>query len=125
MTMTTPTQDRARTAQDLLADADADFAAGDMALGSLNMWKAARCAVETAARTRGWASETPADLLIAVRRLAEDADDPMALRAAFGVAGKFEANARIEFMESQEDFEDCAKITRGFVRRVLALAGER
>lgn len=122
--MTTLTQDRARTAQDILADADADFASGDMALGSLNMWKAARCAVETAARTRGWASDSPEDLLIAVRRLAEYADNPMALRAGFGVAGKLEANARYEFMDSEEDFEDCVEIARGFVRRVLALADE-
>ena len=122
--MTTLTQDRARTAQDLLADADADFASGDMARGSLVMWNAARRAVESAARTKGWASDSPADLLIAVRRLSEDADNPMALRAGFGVAGKLEANARCEFMVSREDFEDCVKIVRGFIRQILALADE-
>ena len=119
--MTTLTQDHAQTAQDLLAAADCAFASGDNLGGSKKMWDAACHAVKAVAQRRGWRCDSREDLLAAARRMDGESDSPLTLRGGFGAAGKFKANSRYDFMESEDDFDLTRQIVRDFISRVLAL----
>ena len=121
MTTLTPTQDRARTAQDLLADADADFAAGDWLGGSKKMADAASCALKAVAEKRGWRCDSREDELKIARRLSNETGDDFIVSAYGGAVGYFYHNATYGFMECEDDLELTRRLTLGFMRRVLAL----
>ena len=114
------TQEHAQTAQDFLAVADDEFAAGDMLQGSEKMWGAAAHAVMAVAQQRGWHFGSHGALRIAVRRLAEESGD-RALPGGFGTAERFHANFYHDFMERDDDFDFTKDIVRDFVARVLSL----
>ena len=114
------TQEHAQTAQDFLAVADDEFAAGDMLQGSEKMWGAAAHAVMAVAQQRGWPFGSHSALRIAVRRLAEESGDP-ALPGGFGTSERFHANFYHDFMERDDDFDFTKDVVRDFVARVLDL----
>ena len=114
------TQEHAQTAQDFLAVADDEFAAGDMLQGSEKMWGAAAHAVMAVAQQRGWPFGSHSALRIAVRRLAEESGD-RALPGGFGTAERFHANFYHDFMERDDDFDFTRDVVRDFVARVLSL----
>ncbi len=108
------------TAQDFLEKSDYYFARGDVLQGSEKTWGAAAHAVMAMAQRRGWPFRTHRDLSDAVRRLAEEHDDPY-LVAEFGVAEKFRANRHYGFMEDFE-YEHDTPIVYDFVRKIRAIA---
>ena len=114
------TEEHAQTAQDFLAVADDEFAAGDMLQGSEKMWGAAAHAVMAVAQQRGWHFGSHGALRIAVRRLSGELDDPF-LIAGFVAAEKFHANFYHDFMEHDADFELSKDVIHQFVAHVLNL----
>ena len=122
MTMTTtPTQDRARTAQDILTDADADFASGDWLGGSEKMADAASCALKAVAQERGWRCASREDELKTAKRLSNETGDDFIVSAYGGAVGYFYHNATYGFMECEDDLDLTRRLTFDFMRRVLAL----
>ena len=119
--MTTLTQDRARTAQDLLADADADFASGDRLGGSKKMADAASRALKAVAERRGWRCDSREDEIMVAKRLSDETGDDFIASAFVGAVGSFYYNASYDFMECEDDFVLTRRLTRGFMRHVLAL----
>ena len=75
------------TAQEFLEKSDRYFAEGDVLQGSEKVWGAASHVVMAMSQQRGWSFGDHRSLKIAVRRLADEYDDPY-LITAFGVAGK-------------------------------------
>ena len=119
--MTTLTQDHARTAQDLLADADADFASGDRLGGSKKMSDAASCALKAVAQKRGWRCDSREDEVMTAKRLSDETGDDLIVAAFTGAVGCFYHNAEYDFMECEDDFDLTRSLTLGFMRRVLAI----
>ena len=111
--------EHAHTAQDFLAVADRELAAGDVLQGSEKLWGAASHAVMAVAQQRGWPFGSHRNLLMAVRRLAEESDDP-ALRAGFNAAQMLHANFYHDFMEDYQ-LDDSRESVHDFVARVLTL----
>ncbi len=107
------------TAHDFIDKSDSYFAKGDVLQGSEKTWAAAAHIVMAAAQQRGWDFGTHRSLKIAVRRLAQECNDPY-LELAFGVAEKFHANFYYKFMEDFEYAEDRPKV-RHFVQRMQLL----
>ena len=116
---TRSTSDYAEAAQRFLADADREFASGDIAQASEKLWGAASQAVIAVAKQRGWKYGSHRDLKIAAERLADENDDSR-FRSEFGVAEKFHANFYHQFMEDYELERDPVEV-RNLVNRVLAL----
>ena len=71
------------------------------------------------AQQRGWRYGDHRSLRIAIRRIAEEQDDPF-LETAFGVAEKFHANFHHRFMQDYE-FDRDRPAVRLFVERIQAL----
>ena len=113
------THEHIQTARDFLEAADREFLAGDLLQGSEKMWGAASHAVMTVSQRRGWPFGSHSAMRVAVRRLADENDDPF-LTAAFGVAEKFHPNFYHDFMESEERQESIASV-RLLVSRLMAL----
>ena len=113
------TQEHIQAAQDFLADADREFAAGDVLQGSEKMWGAASHAVMAVAQTRGWPFGGHHEMRTAAQRLAQEHDDPT-LNAGFSVAEKLHANFYHGFMEPFQ-LEPDRLLIRDFVLRMLAL----
>ena len=113
------THEHIQTARDFLEAADREFQAGDLLQGSEKMWGAASHAVMAVSQRRGWPFGSHSAMRVAVRRLADENDDPF-LTAAFGVAEKFHANFYHDFMESEERQESIASV-RLLVARLMAL----
>lgn len=109
----------AETARGFLADADREFAAGDVAQASEKLWGAASQAVIAVAKQRGWRYGSHRDLKIAVERLADENGDSR-FASEFGVAEKFHANFYHQFMEDYELERDPVEVQR-LVARVLGL----
>ena len=111
-----------QTAQDFLEAADREFEAGDVLQASEKMWGAASHAVMAVSQRRGWPYGSHNAMRVAVRRLAEERDDPF-LSAAFGVAEKFHANFYHSFMESEERQESIASV-RLLVSRLMEMTDD-
>ncbi len=114
------TLEHVQTARQFLADADEEFAAGDVLQACEKMWGAATHAVIAVAQRRGWRYGGHREMKVAVERLAREHDDP-SLNAGFSVAEKFHANFYHGFMEPFQMDTD-RDLVRNFVARVLILA---
>ena len=114
------TQEHVQTAREFLADADGEFAAGDVLQASEKMWGAATHAVIAVAQRRGWLYGGHREMRVAVERLAREHDDPT-INAGFSVAEKLHANFYHGFMEPFQ-METDRDLVRDFVVRVLVLA---
>ncbi len=112
-------QDHIETAQSFLEAADREFAQGDHLQASEKLWGAATHAVMAVAQQHGWPYGSHRAMKTAVRRLAEQYDDPL-LPGGFGFAEKFHANFYHDFMEDF-DLESDRPLVRDFVHRVIAL----
>ena len=95
------TTEHIQTAREFLDKSDHYFDEGDELQGSEKMWGAAAHAVMAVAQHRGWNYGDHPSLKIAVRRLADELDNPF-LETAFGVAEKFHANFHHKFMQDYE-----------------------
>ena len=113
------TQEHVQTAREFLADADEEFAAGDVLQASEKMWGAATHAVIAVAQRRGWLYGGHREMRIVVERLAQEHDDPT-LSPRFSVAEKLHANFYHGFMEPFQ-MEPDRHLVRDFVVRVLVL----
>ena len=114
------TQEHVQTAREFLADADEEFAAGDVLQASEKMWGAATYAVIAVAQRRCWLYGGHRELVYAVRRLADElADD--SLRSEFSTAEGFHANFYHGYLEDFQ-IEDYRSIVQRFVGRMLSLA---
>ncbi len=107
------------TAQEFLEKSDRYFAEGDVLQGSEKTWGAASHVVMAMAQQKEWSFGDHRSLKIAVRRLADEYDDP-SLELAFGVAEKFHANFYHKFMQDYEYNRDRPEV-RQFVEKVSAL----
>ena len=110
-----------QTAQDFLAAADREFAAGDGLQGSEKMWGAAAHAVMMVAQERGWPYDSQRHLAAAADRIARETDDDE-LIGGFVAARGFRANSGIGFME-EDDIARGRRVARRFVEQVLEYAG--
>ena len=115
--MTTATH--THTAQDLLAESDKQFAAGEHRKGSETLWRAAECAMTAVAQQRGWKHDDYKELLDAAKRLSEERND-ISFVTQLCVAEMFHKNFIYGFLEDYEP--DMIKPTvHRFVRRLLEL----
>ena len=112
-----------QTAQEFLEKSDRYFDEGDVLQGSEKTWGAAAHAVMAAAQRRGWPYGTHRSLKVAVRRLAQESDDPY-LESAFGVAEKFHANFYHKFMQESE-YDEGRPAVSMFVEKIDALVEAR
>ncbi|MXX53923.1 MAG: PaREP1/PaREP8 domain-contain protein [Dehalococcoidia bacterium] len=115
-------EEHLETARYFIEESDSYFANGDVLQGSEKTWGAAAHIVMAAAQQRGWPFGTHRALNIAVRRLADEYDDP-SLELAFGVAQKFHANFYHKFMEDFE-YDSGRPAVRQFVEKMQALMDE-
>ena len=115
------TQEHAQAAKEFLDEADREFAEGDVLQASEKMWGAASHAIMAVALQRGQECGTHRKMINVAWEIANEQGD-ISLQAGIAVAEKFHANFYHGFMES-EDMERNAQIVRGFVGRMLALAG--
>ena len=113
------TTEHIQTAQEFLDKSDRYFAEGDELQGSEKTWGAAAHAVMAVAQQRGRNYGDHRSLRVAVRRIAEEQDDP-SLELAFGVAEKFHANFHHKFMQDYE-FDRDRPAVRLFVQRIQSL----
>ena len=116
------THEHIETAQEFLEKSDHYFIEGDLLQCSEKTWGAAAHVIMAVAQQRDWPYGDHRALKIAVRRLADERDDP-ALELAFGVAEKFHANFYHKFMQDYE-FDRDRPAVRHFVERVQALLDE-
>lgn len=112
-------QEHVHTAQDFLQEADIEFAEGRTQEASAKLWSAATHAVMSISQQRGWQFGTHYDLKMAVKRLADEYDDPM-IAGGFLAAEMFHANFYCGFMEDFQIDADRPKVRR-FVERIDAL----
>ena len=112
-------QEHTHTAQDFLQEADREFAEGKTQQASANLWEAAARAVMSIAQQRGWQFATRYDLKMAVKRIADEYDDPM-IAGGFLAAEMFHANFYYGFMEDFQIDADRPKVRR-FVECIDAL----
>lgn len=112
-------QEHTHTAQDFLQEADREFAEGKTRQASAKLWEAAAHVVMSIAQRRGWQFATRYGLKMAVKRIADEYDDPM-IAGGFLAAEKFHANFYYGFMEDFQIDADRPKVRR-FVERIDAL----
>ena len=115
-------EEHIETSQDFLEESEYYFDRGDVLQGSEKTWGAAAHIVMAMAQQRGWSFGDHRSLKIAVRRLADEHDDPY-LVTAFGVAEKFHANFYHKFMQDYEYSEDRPEVRR-FVERIQSLMAQ-
>lgn len=112
-------EEHIETAREFIEESDSYFARGDVLQGSEKTWGAAAHIVMAAAQRRDWPFGNHRALNIAVRRLANEYDDPT-LESAFGVAEKFHANFYHKFMEDFE-YDSGRPVVRQFVEKMQTL----
>ena len=112
-------QDHARAALEFLEHSDREFAAGDTMQGSEKLWGAASHAVTAIVKQRGWDYGKYSHRVTAVKRLAEEHNDP-SLPLAYGLANKFHANFYYDFIEDAM-IEEEGPLVHAFVHRILSL----
>ncbi len=112
-------QEHTHTAQDFLQEADREFAEGNTLQASEKLWGAAAHSVMAIGQQRGWQFDTHYDLKMAVKRLANEYDDPM-IAGGVLAAEMFHANFYYGFMEDFQIDADRPKVRR-FVERINAL----
>ena len=112
-------QDHARAALEFLEHSDREFVAGDTMQGSEKLWGAASHAATAIAKQNGWDYGKYSHRVAAVKRLAEEYNDPW-FTAAFGLAHKFHANFYYDFIEDAM-IEEEGPIIHSFVHRILSM----
>ena len=110
-----------QTALEFLEHSDREFQAGIMQ-GSEKLWGAASHAVTAIAKQRGWAFSKYNHRRNAVRRLAEEYNEPL-LTAGYALALTFHANFYHDTMED-DVIEDGRPIVHNFVRRIVGMVRE-
>ena len=114
------TLEHTRTAQELLAKSDRQFAAGEYREGSETLWRAAELAMIAVAEKRGWKHGSYKELLDAAKRLSAEQGDASFV-TQFIVAEMFHQNFIYGFLEDYEP--DMIKPTvHRFVHQTLALS---
>ena len=108
-----------QTALDFLAKSDIYFADGDRLQGSEKLWGAATNAITAVAQQRGWPYAGPDDLNRAVKRLADDLDEPL-LSSCFASVKMFRDNVEFDFMEEFQ-LKSARPRARHFIDRMLSL----
>ena len=113
--------DHARSAWDLLAESDRQFAARQHLPASATLWKATAHAVMAVAADRGWPCDgSRRDLRLAVERLGEEMGDDL-IPSKYIYAENFRENAEADFMEYRSLAYDGAR-ARDFIRSLLTMA---
>ena len=105
-----------------LDHSDRESADGDAMQGSEKLWGAASHAITAVAKQRGWPFGKYRARAEAVKRLAQEYDDPL-LDAYFSVARQFHNNFYRDFMED-DDIEDDRPKVHNFVHRVVDIVRE-
>lgn len=113
------TLEHTRTAQELLAKSDRQFAAGEYREGSETLWRAAECAMVAVAEQRGWKHGSYKELFYAAKRLSEEQKDS-SFNNEFGIAEMFRENAIYGYLEDYEP-DAFKSIVHRFVSRTLSL----
>ncbi len=108
----------AQKARALLLESHADFA-DDHLKACQKLWQAAAHAITAVAQQRGWAHAGPDDLNRAVKRLAEDLDEPL-LSSCFASVKMFRDNVEFDFMEKFQ-LKSARPRARHFIDRMLSL----
>ena len=108
-----------QTALDFLAKSDRYFAEGDRLQGSEKLWAAAAHAITAVAQQRGWPHAGPDDLNRAVKRLADDLDEPL-LSSWFASVKMFRDNVEFDYMEEFQ-LKSARPRARHFIDRMLSL----
>ena len=111
-----------QAALQFLEHSDREFEAGDIMQGSEKLWGAASHAVTAIAKQRGWAFSKYNHRRNAVRRLAEEYNEPL-LTAGYALALTFHANFYHDTMED-DVIEDGRPIVHTFVRRIVGMVEE-
>ncbi len=111
-----------RTALTFLDHSGRESADGDAMQGSEKLWGAASHAITAVAKQRGWPFGKYRARAEAVKRLAQEYDDPL-LDAYFSVARQFHNNFYRDFMED-DDIEDDRPKVHNFVHRVVDIVRE-
>lgn len=113
------TLEHTRTAQELLAKSDRQFAAGEYREGSATLWRAAELAITAVAEQRGWRHGDYKELFHAAKRLSEEQNDS-SFSNEFGVAEMFRENSIYGYLEDYEP-DAFKSIVHRFVSRTLSL----
>ncbi|MXY45778.1 MAG: hypothetical protein F4Y44_02110 [Chloroflexi bacterium] len=113
------TLEHTRTAQELLAKSDKQFAAGEYREGSKTLWRAAEIAMTAVAEQRGWKHSDYKELLQAGKLLAQEQGNK-SIYTGFGAARLFYDNSRFGFLEDYE-LDAFAPPTHDFINRMLSL----
>ena len=108
-----------QTALDFLAKSDRYFAEGDRLQGSEKLWAAAAHAITAVAQQRGWPYAGPDDLNRAVKRLADDLDEPL-LSSCFASVKMFRDNVEFDYMEEFQ-LKSARPRASHFIDRMLSL----
>ena len=108
-----------QTAHEFLDKSDQYFSEGDELQGSKKMWAAAAHAAMALSQQRDWNYGDHRSLRVAVRRIAEEQDDPL-LEAAFSIAEKFHTNVHHDFMQDYQ-FDRARPAVHHFVQRIQTL----
>ncbi len=87
--------------------------------GSERLWGAASYAVTAIAKQRGWRFSKCSHRLNAMRRLAEEYNEPL-LTAGYALALTFHANFYHDTMED-DAVDDGRQIVHGFVHRIVGM----
>ena len=112
------TDEHVEQARLFLAQADAEFAAGDIMQASEKLWGAASHAVMAVAQSEGMSCGSHRAQRAVAEKLASRHCDPR-IAAGFALAGKFHANSCHGFM-GPEDWLHESPLVRDFTERVLA-----
>jgi len=116
------TLEHTRTAQELLAKSDTQFAAGEYREGSETLWRAAELAIIAFAEQRGWKHSSHKELFYAAKRLSEEQNDS-SFNNEFGVAEMFRENSIYGYLEDYEP-DAFKSIVHRFVSRTLSLVDQ-
>ena len=113
-------EEHIQTALDFLAKSDRYFAhGGDHLKACQKLWQAAAHAITAVAQQRGWPHAGPDDLNRAVKRLADDLDEPL-LSSCFASVKMFRDNVEFDFMEEFQ-LKSARPRARHFINRMLSL----
>ncbi len=115
-----PAADYIHMARKYLEDSSSEFAAQDFRQASEKLWGAASQAIMAVASARNWEYASHRAMQNAVRRLADEAQDP-GLVAGFLAAERFHINFYHGGMELYQ-ISNAVPLVHEFVEQLLALA---
>ena len=113
------TLEHTRTAQELLAKSDRQFAAGEYREGSGTLWRAAELAMTAVARRHGLKHSNFKELMKASKHLSEKMGD-LSICTGFDAARLFYDNSQYGFLDDYE-LDAFRSPTQEFVHHTLSL----